>query len=191
MKPLALFAALSALAITPAIAAPVVYELDPMHTYPSFEADHMGMSMWRGKFKSSHGKVTLDKEAGQGALEVTVDMASIDFGLDLMNKTARGAEFFDVKKYPKATFKGKLDGFANGAPTRAVGDLTFHGVTRPLVMTLNSFKCMAHPMLKRDWCGADAQATINREEFGISMGKEWGFKMDVGLRIQVEAVAAK
>ena len=194
MNTSALHAALVALVATtalPAIAAPVVYELDPTHTYPSFEADHMGMSMWRGKFKTSRGKVTLDKEAGQGTLEVTVDMASVDFGLDLMNKTARGTEFFDTKKYPKATFKGKLDGFTNGAPSRAVGDLTFHGVTRPVVLTLNSFKCMAHPMLKRDWCGADAQTTINREEFGIAMGKEWGFKMDVGLRIQVEAVASK
>ena len=191
MKQLALFAALSALAIGSAVAGPVVYELDPMHTYPSFEADHMGMSMWRGKFKKTSGKVLLDKEAGQGTLEVTVDIASIDFGLDLMNKTARGAEFFDAKKYPKATFKGQLEGFTNGAPSRAAGDLTFHGVTRPVVLTLNSFKCMSHPMLKRDWCGADALASINREEFGMPSGKEYGFKMEVTLRIQVEAVAAK
>jgi polyisoprenoid-binding protein YceI len=190
MKNLVLLAALSATTAA-AFAAPVEYTLDPTHTYPSFEADHMGMSMWRGKFRKSSGKVMLDKVAGQGTLDVTVDMASVDFGLDLMNKTARSAEFFDTKKYPKATFKGKLDGFANGAPSRAVGDLTLHGVTRPVVLTLNSFKCMAHPMLKRDWCGADAQATLNREEFGMPMGKEWGFKMDVGLRIQVEAVASK
>jgi polyisoprenoid-binding protein YceI len=172
-------------------ASPVVYDLDPTHTYPSFEADHMGLSMWRGKFNKSAGKVTFDKEAGQGTLDVTVDVASIDFGLELMNKAARGVEFFDVKKYPKASFKGKLDGFTNGAPARAVGELTLHGVTKPITLTLNSFKCMPHPMLKRDWCGADAQGLINREEFGMPMGKEWGFKMDVGLRIQVEGVAAK
>ncbi len=182
---------LVALATGSAVAAPVAYELDPTHTYPSFEADHMGMSMWRGKFKKTSGKVTLDKAAGQGTLDVTVDMASIDFGLELMNKEARGAEFFDVKKYPKATFKGKLEGFTNGAPARAVGELTLHGVTKPITLTLNSFKCMPHPMLKRDWCGADAQATLDREAFGMPMGKEWGFKMDVGLRIQVEALATK
>jgi polyisoprenoid-binding protein YceI len=192
---LALRAALAALVTTaatlPAHAAPVVYNLDPTHTYPSFEADHLGMSMWRGKFKKSAGKVTLDREAGQGTLEVTVDTASIDFGLEMMNTAARGAEFFDVKKYPKASFKGKLEGFTNGAPSRAVGELTLHGVTKPLTLTLNSFKCMPHPMLKRDWCGADVQAAINREDFGMPMGKEWGIKMDVGLRIQVEAVATK
>ena len=191
MKNHAVVTLLVALATGSAVAGPVAYELDPTHTYPSFEADHMGMSMWRGKFKKTSGKVTLDKAAGQGTLDVTVDMASIDFGLELMNKEARGAEFFDVKKYPKATFKGKLEGFTNGAPARAVGELTLHGVTKPITLTLNSFKCMPHPMLKRDWCGADAQATLDREAFGMPMGKEWGFKMDVGLRIQVEALATK
>lgn len=192
MKTLALATSLlMALSMRAAGATPVSYDVDPTHTYPSFEADHMGMSKWRGKFNKSSGRVVLDKEAGQGTIDVTVDMASADFGLDLMNKTARGADLFDVKKYPKATFKGRLEGFANGVPARAVGDLTLHGVTQPVTLTLNSFKCMPHPMLKRDWCGADAQATIDREAFGMNAGKDWGFAMAVELRIQVEAVAAK
>ena len=82
-------------------------------------------------------------------------------------------------KYPKASFRGKLDGFTNGAPHR------------PVVLTFNSFKCMPPPMFKRDWCGADAQTVINREEFGMPMGKDYGIKMEVALRIQVEAVATK
>ena len=174
-----------------ATAAPVNYSLDPTHTYPSFEADHMGMSMWRGKFKKTSGKVSLDKEAGQGTLDVVVDMASVDFGLELMNKAARGAELFDVKKFPRAVFKGKLEGFANGAPSSASGELMLHGVTRPVVLAIHSFKCMAHPMLKRDWCGADARVVLNREDFGMAAGKDYGFKMDVELRIMVEAVAAQ
>jgi polyisoprenoid-binding protein YceI len=174
-----------------ASAAPVVYEIDPMHTYPSFEADHLGMSKWRGKFNKSSGRVTLDKEAGQGTIEVRIDLASIDFGLEQMNKVARGSDFFDTRKYPTAHFSGRLDGFVDGAPRRAVGELTLHGVTRPIVLTLETFKCMPHPIFKRDWCGADASATLNREEFGMPMGKEYGIKMEVGLRIQVEAVAAR
>lgn len=174
-----------------ATAAPVDYTIDPTHTYPSFEADHMGMSVWRGKFNKTSGKVSLDKEAGKGTLDVVVDVASVDFGLEMMNKAALGTELFEVKKYPRATFKGKLEGFANGAPSRAAGELTLHGVTRPVVLAINSFKCMPHPMLKRDWCGADARVTLNREEFGMSAGKDYGFKMDVELRIMVEAVAAK
>jgi polyisoprenoid-binding protein YceI len=170
-------------------AAPASYTIDPAHTYPSFEADHFGgLSTWRGKFNSTTGKVTLDKAAGTGSVDITVDTASIDFGLDKMNEAARGNELFDVTKYPKATYHGKLTGFVNGAPTKVTGELTLHGVTRPLDLTLNSFKCMPHPMYKRELCGADAVASFKRDEFGMDSGKGYGFKMDVLLRIQVEAL---
>jgi len=181
---------LIALGIGQACAAPVTYTIDPSHTFPSFEADHMGgVSVWRGKFNKSAGKVTLDRAASQGTLEVTIDMDSIDYGFDLMNSKAKSPELFDTAKYPTSVYKGRLDGFVNGVPTKVVGDLTMHGVTRPVALQINSFKCIPHPMLKRELCGADALATLNRDEFGIGAGKDWGFKMDVILRIQVEAVA--
>jgi polyisoprenoid-binding protein YceI len=173
---------------TAAHAAPATYTIDATHTFPSFEADHMGMSMWRGKINKNTGTVLLDKAAGTGSVDITMDMTSIDFGLDIMNSKAREPELFDTAKYPQARYTGRLDGFKGGAPSRVVGQLTLHGVTKPVTLTLHSFKCMAHPMLKRDWCGADASATINRADFGIDAGKDWGFKMEVGLRIQVEAV---
>jgi len=172
-----------------AAAAPVTYEIDPAHTFPSFDADHMGMSTFHGKFNKNAGKIVLDKAAGSGKVDVTIDAASIDFGYDLMNSKARSAELFDTAKYPKASYSGTLEGFVNGAPTRVAGQLTLHGVTKPVELKILSFKCMPHPMLKHDWCGADAQATIDREAFGISAGKEYGFKMETTLRIQVEAVA--
>ena len=176
---------------TGAAAAPATYKIDPDHTFPSFEADHMGISVWRGKLNKTSGKVTLDKAAGAGNLEVAVDLASIDFGQDALNKWGRGKEFFNVAKYPKATYKGKLDAFVNGAPTQVAGDLTLHGVTRPVVLKINSFKCIPHPIFKRELCGADALATFNRDEFGLGVGKEYGFNMDVTLRIQVEALLAE
>lgn len=172
-------------------AAPVSYDIDPSHTFPSFEADHMGLSVWRGKFNKSSGKVTLDRAASQGTVEIIVDMNSIDYGLDLMNSKAKSPELFDATLYPTSVFKGKLDGFVNGAPTKVVGELSMHGVTKPLTLQINRFKCMPHPMLKRDWCGADALATLNRADYGIDAGKDWGFDMNVTLRIQVEAVAAE
>jgi polyisoprenoid-binding protein YceI len=171
-----------------AAAAPVTYNIDPEHTYPSFEADHMGLSIWRGKFNKTAGKVTLDKAAGQGAVDVTIDVASIDFGHDKLNDVAKSPDLFDVTKYPQATYKGKLDGFANGVPSQVVGDLTLHGVTRPVVLRINSFKCMPHPLFKREVCGADALGALNRDEFGMDAGKPYGFRMDVTLRIQVEAI---
>ena len=173
-------------------AAPVTYNIDPMHTFPSFEADHLaGLSVWRGKFNKSSGKITMDKAAGTGTVDVVVDTASVNYGLPLMDEKARSAELLDATKYPTATYKGKLDGFVNGAPSKIVGELTLHGVTRPVELKILSFKCMPHPMFKRELCGADALTTIKRDEFGIDAGKPYGFSMDVTLRIQVEAIAAE
>jgi len=118
-------------------------------------------------------------------------MKSADFGLDALNKVAGGKELFEVAKYPKAVFKGTLEGFANGAPTRAVGTLEMHGKTNPVTLEIRKFKCVMHPMFKREVCGADVYAALDREQFGIDAGKAYGFSMSVDLRIQVEAVAAK
>lgn len=171
-------------------ASEVKYQLDPDHTYPSFEADHLGgLSVWRGKFNHSRGTVTLDKAAGSGTVNVVVDMTSADFGQDQLNQKAQGAELFDTAKYPQALYTGRLTGFVDGKPTRVDGTLTLHGVTRPLALKIDSFKCMPHPLLKRELCGADALATFQRDAFGMDAGKAYGFGMTVTLRIQVEAIA--
>ena len=172
-------------------AAPVTYNIDPQHTFPSFEADHMGISTWRGKFDRSSGTVTMDREAGTGTVDIVVDMNSGDFGLEALNKAARTKELFDSDKYPKAVFKGTLEGFTDGAPTRAVGTLEMHGHTNPVTLEIRKFKCIPHPMFKREACGADVYATIDREQFGMDAGKAYGFSMAVDMRIQVEAIATK
>lgn len=182
---------LAALAAAPAAARPVTYEIDPTHTYPSFEADHMGMSVWRGKFNHTSGQVLFDKDAGSGHVSLTVDMASADFGLDALDAEMAKPQYFDTARHPTATYEGALAGFIDGKPTRVDGTLTFRGVSRPVTLEIRSFKCMPHPMFKRDWCGADAYATFNRADFGMDAGRDWGFRMEVALRIQVEALAAK
>lgn len=188
--PRSLPALLLALAALPANAGPVTYEIDPAHTFPSFEADHMGLSVFRGKFNRSSGHVTLDKAAGSGSLAVEIDTASIDFGHDELNALMAKPEYFDTARHPTARYTGTLAGFVDGKPTQVVGTLTLRGVTRPLTLEIVSFKCMPHPISKRDWCGADAHTTFDRATFGIDAGKDYGFDMDVALRIQVEAVAA-
>lgn len=185
-------AALTPLLAQAALAAPTTYQIEPTHTYPSFEADHMGgLSVWRGKFNKTSGSVTFDKTAQQGTVDITVDIDSIDYGFDLMNTKAKSEELFDAAKYPTATYKGKLAGFKKGVPTKVMGDLTLRGITKPVQLNILSFKCMPHPMVKREVCGADAMATFKRDDFGMAAGKDWGFKMDVTLRIQVEALAAE
>ncbi|MEO8748481.1 MAG: YceI family protein [Rhodanobacter sp.] len=183
---------------TTAPAMPVHYTLDADHTYPSFEADHMGLSIWRGKFNRSTGTATLDTEGKVGAIDVTVDIASIDFGNPALDKVMLGESApmcqtqcgtFFAKKYPTARYRGKLTDFLDGAPTKAVGMLTMRGVTKPLTLTIDRFKCIPDFMQKpRMRCGADALGSFQRDEFGLDGGKSFGMDMKVTLRIQVEAL---
>jgi polyisoprenoid-binding protein YceI len=175
-----------------AAAAPVKYTIDPEHTYPSFEADHFGgLSTWRGKFNKSSGTIVYDKEAGSGTLDITIDTASIDTGHDKLNAHVKSNEqgMFDVAKFPTATYTGKLAKFVDGAPTEVDGTLTLHGVSKPVTLKIDHFSCRPHPMKKgQEVCGANATAMLDRSDFGIDWGKSYGFKMDVKLAIQAEAL---
>jgi polyisoprenoid-binding protein YceI len=174
-----------------AIAAPATYNVDPQHTYPSFEADHFGgLSVWRGKFDKSSGTISFDKDKGSGSVEITVDTSSVDFGHAKLNEHAKSAEMFDVAKFPTAVYKGTLANFKNGSPTEVQGELTLHGVTKPVTLTINQFKCIMSPLVHKEVCGADASATFNRSDFGVSYGDSYGFKQEVKLQIQVEAIKA-
>jgi polyisoprenoid-binding protein YceI len=176
---------------TAASSAPTNYTVDPDHTHPSFEVDHFGgLSVWRGTFKKSAGKVVLDATAQTGSVEINVDTASIDLAHDKLNEHASSAEILDAARFPTATYKATLGGFKNGAPTLATGTLTLHGVTKPLTLKIDSFKCMQNPMSKKDVCGADATGTFNRADFGVNYGQQYGFSQEVAMRIQVEAIKA-
>jgi len=164
------------------------YAIDSSHTYPSFEADHFGgLSVWRGKFNKTEGSIVVDRAAKTGSVDITIDATTIDFGNDKLNEHAKKAEMFDVAKFPTAVYKGKLV-FKGDAPSTVDGQLTLHGVTKPVTLTIDKFKCIQHPMLKREVCGADATATFNRSDFGIAYGTQMGFNPEVKLAIQVEAV---
>ncbi len=183
-----------------ATARPVSFSIDPDHTYPSFAADHMGHSTWRGKFDHSAGTITLDRAQQTGTVHIVTRVDSINFGIPpLTQMVLRDATpaplcrtecaFFDAAKYPTAAYDGKLADFVDGAPTRVVGKLTLHGVTRPLDLKIEHFKCIPDMMLKpRERCGAVALATFVRADFGIDAGKSSGMDMKVSMQIQDEAV---
>jgi len=167
------------------------YQLDPNHTYPSFEADHFGgVSVWRGKFTKSSGTVTLDREAKTGTVDVTIDASSIDTGNAKLDKHVSSAEFLDIAKYPTASYKGTSIRFEGDKPVEVIGTFTLHGVTKPLNLKIDSFKCFQNPMLKREVCGADASAQFDRADYGVNWGQSYGFKTATTLQIQVEGVKA-
>jgi len=183
-----LLAAVIACAAFPALAAPEIYVIDPTHTYPNIEFSHMGISVWRGKFNKTSGKVTLDRAAKSGTVEVTIDISSINFGLAAMDEKARSDDFFDTARFPTATYKGKLN-FAGDKPKSVDGKITIRGISRPATLSINLFNCMPHPMLKKEVCGADAEGELNWSEYGMKLSQYGqGEAGKVHLRIQVEAI---
>ena len=180
-------AAIAAVSL-PVCAAPENYSIDPMHTYPSLEFSHMGISVWRGKFNRTTGKIALDRAAKSGTVEVTIDVSSINFGLAAMDEKARSDDFFDTEKFPTATYKGSIR-FSGDKPQTVEGQITIRGVTRPTTLSIKLFNCMPHPMLKKEVCGADAEGELNWSEYGMKMSQYGqGDAGKVRLRIQVEAI---
>jgi polyisoprenoid-binding protein YceI len=165
------------------------YQLDPTHTYPSFESDHMGgVSTWRGKFTKSSGTVTLDRAAKTGTVDVTVDTSSIQTGNTKLDEHLRSGDFFDVAKYPTATFKGTSIKFDGETPVGVDGQFTLKGVTKPLNLKIESFKCIQHPVLKREVCGVEATGEFSRADYGMDFGAKYGFSMKTVLHIQAEGI---
>lgn len=182
--------ALGALA-TGAVAAPVTYNIDSSHTYPSFEVDHAGNSLWRGKFNTTTGTITMDKEAMTGSVDIEIDISSIDFGHDGLNGHTLGEDpgMLNASEFPTATYTGQLTDWEGGEPTAVEGELTLHGVTMPVNLEILSFNC-GPGMRGGETCGADAYGEFDRSDFGVSFG-EGRFDMGVALRIQIEAGAAQ
>jgi polyisoprenoid-binding protein YceI len=187
MKIKHLIVALTAASATAAFAADT-YTIDPGHTYPSFEADHMGISILRGKFTKTSGSIVLDRAAKTGSVDITIDASSLDFGHEKLNAHAKNPDMFDVEKFPTATYKSNSIRFKGNNPVAIDGELTLHGVTKPVSLKINQFKCIMHPMLKKEVCGADASATFNRSDFGIDYGVKMGLSPQTKLLISVEAV---
>ena len=183
--------ALATLIIAGAVSAPAfaadTYTIDPSHTYPSFQADHMGISYLRGKFTKTSGTIVLDRAAKTGTIDIAIDPASIDFGHAKLNDHAKSPDMFDVEKFPTITYKGRAIKFDGDKPVSVERDLTMHGVTKPVNLVIEKFTCIQHPMLKREVCGADASATFNRADFGINYGLP-RFAPEVKLAIEVEAL---
>lgn len=182
-----ILAALLALGTSAAFAQ--TYTIEPNHTYPSFEADHFGISVWRGKFTKTAGTVKLDRAAKTGTVDIAIDANSLDFGHAKMNEHAKSKDMFNVEQFPTITYKGKSMKFDGDKPVSVEGELTMLGVTKPVSLTIGKFKCIEHPMFKREVCGADATAEFKRTDFGLNYGVP-RFAPEVKLAIQVEALKA-
>ncbi|MEZ0232754.1 MAG: YceI family protein [Methylophilaceae bacterium] len=187
MKKLALAAITASLFSAAAFAAPETYNIDSNHSMPRFEYSHFGYSQQLSRFDKTTGKITLDRAAKTGSVDVVIDATSVNTGFPLFNTHIQDVDFFDTAKYPTITFKSSKVNFDGDKVASVDGDLTVKGVTKPVTLTVKSFLCMPHPMLKKEACGATATTVIKRSEFNA--GKYAPYVSDeVTLTIPVEAV---
>lgn len=178
---------LAALFSGAALAAPETYVIDANHTLPRFSYSHFGYSTQVSRFDKTSGKVILDCQTKTGSVEVVVDTTSIDTGIPLFNEHIQGEDFLDTAKYPTMTFISNNLKFEGEKLVAVEGTLTLKGISKPVTLTVTSFHCMPHPMLKKDACGANATAAVKRTDF--NMGKYAPQVSDeVTITIPVEAV---
>jgi polyisoprenoid-binding protein YceI len=185
MKRTLLAAAIAALAL-PAAAQVETYTIDPRHTFPAFEVSHFGMSLQRGRFNKTSGKITVDKAAKTGSVDVTIDAASVDTGDAKLGDHLRNQDFFNAAAHPNLTFKGTKFNFEGDKVKSVDGELTILGVSKPVTLTAQHFNCGNHPMNKKAMCGAEFTTAIKRSDWGMKYAIP-AVADDVMLRINVEA----
>lgn len=168
MKKFALLSVVAAVAscvVAPTFAASETYVIDPTHTYPRFSYSHFGLSTQLSRFNQTSGTVVLDKSARTAAVDVVIDMTSVDTGYATFNEHIQAEDFLDTAKYPTATFKSTKVTFEGDKPVAIDGNLTIKGVTKPVTLKVTNFVNMTHPMLNKDAIGADASTVIRRSDF--------------------------
>jgi len=146
------------------------FVLDPGHTFPSFEIRHQGVSVMRGKFNRSQGRVVLDPNGPGSRIEVSVDASSGDTGHDGLNQKLLGSSFFNTARFPEIRFVSTEVAFKDGKPVSATGNLTLLGVTRPVTLDIRDYACTLQFLTRRPLCGADVHTSIKRSDFGMNYG---------------------
>jgi len=160
-----------------AFAAVESYSIDPVHTFPIFAVEHMGLSMLYGRVDKTSGKVTIDRAAHTASLDVSMDAASIDTGDSergsrprTRDEHLRSADFFNAAEFPKILYKSTRVNFTGDTPSSIEGNLTMLGVTKPLTLTVERFRCNLNVPNRKDRCGGNASGKIKRSDFGMKYG---------------------
>ncbi|WP_018230940.1 YceI family protein [Methyloversatilis universalis] len=183
---IALFGTFAGLSMTAGAMAADSFTIDSRHTFPVFEVNHLGFSTQRGRFNNVTGKIMLVPSQKSGSIEVNIDSASIDMGMDAWDKQMRGEDFFNVEKFPNMSFKSTKLVYDGDKLVGAEGDFTLLGVTKPVKLEVKGFTCGTHPINKKALCGADISTVIKRSEFGMTKYVP-SISDDVVIKIPVEA----
>ena len=162
------------------------YTIDPSHTYPHFSVSHLGFSTMQGRFEKSSGKVTLDRAAKKGTVEISIEATSISTGWAKRDEHLRGPDFFNAAEFPTISYKSSAVKFQGNNPSSVEGTLTLLGVSKPVTLSIDAFKCGTNPMNQKELCGADVSTVIKRSDFGMKYALP-NVGDDIKLVFEVEA----
>ena len=181
-------AAAAVLSTGAAQAQSAAYAIDPTHTFVTFEISHFGATTNRGRFDKKEGTVQFDRAGKTGKVEITVDTTSINSGTPPFDKHLQSADLFNAAKYPTIKFVSDKFTFNGDKVSEVSGQLTLLDKTNPVTLKATQFTCYQSPMLKREVCGGDFEATIDRTQWGLDYGVQYGFPKNVRLVVQIEAI---
>lgn len=171
-----------------ALANPVNYAVDPQHTYAYFSVTHLGMTTIHGRFDQTAGKVTVDLTAKTGTMEIQVPTASVSTGLRARDDMLKGPDWFNSNEFANMVYRSTRFSFAGDKLESIEGTLTLAGVTKPLKLNVTTFRCGGHPFNRKPMCGATAEATLKRTDFGVKAVMA-AVADEVRLQLSVEAFA--
>lgn len=180
-----LFALAAVSLASPALAADT-YKFDGSHTAVTFHIDHFGFSKPSGKFMNVEGTLVLDEKApANSKVNVTIPITQINTGVAKLDEHLKNKDFFDVEQFPTATFVSEKVDVKDATSATVTGNLTLHGVTKPVVLDVKLNK-LGENFMKKQTAGFTATTTIKRSDFGISAYLP-GLGDDVKIDIESEA----
>ncbi|MBP7253261.1 MAG: polyisoprenoid-binding protein [Alphaproteobacteria bacterium] len=145
------------------------YAIDASHTNVFFRVSHLGFSGYMGRFNKIEGKVVLDpKDLTKTSLDVTIDAASIDVNHEKLEGELREKEVLDAAAFPSITFKSTKMEQKDASHGTITGDLTLHGVTKPVTLDVTLNGAGVHPMSQKPTLGFSATGMLKRSDFGVA-----------------------
>lgn len=163
------------------------YEVEPDHSFVTFEVVHNGTSTTRGRFDTITGTVQLDQAAKKGQADIRIDPASINTGSKGFDEHLRDKDFFNVTAFPDVQFQSQAFAFEGDQVSSVTGTLTLLGVQQPVTLKATHFNCYTNKRIQRDVCGGDFETTLQRSQWGVNFGLP-GIPDSVRMVIQIEAI---
>jgi polyisoprenoid-binding protein YceI len=170
-----------------------VYDIDGAHTSVEFVGRHLMITKVRGRFTDVRGRITVAEEPEHSRVEVEIGAASLSSGNDDRDTHLKSADFFDVAQYPTITFRSTTVRARRDNTWELDGDLTVHGVTRPVTLQVDFDGADVSPM-GDERIGFSAATDIDREDFGLT----WNMALETGgilvgktarIELSVQAIA--